>query len=215
MALRIGRNLRVRRSQLALVVLTGTFAMALAGCPAASTLHPPSTTSTAVGRTLAIPLTVEGRCASGVCQLQVPSTLRQPPLRFPVVAKGASCPASTGEPVTHPGMGGVALGEGEVTVTTNGLKADWVISPSYAGWVIVRAKRLDGDGPTAALGEATAGPVVIPRGPTSNTFAGWRGQPSGTYVKGPGCYGFQVDGSSFREEIVVEAILPTGSQWHP
>ena len=79
----------------------------------------------------------------------------------------------------------------------------------------MRAKKLDGDGPIAALGEATVGPVVIPPGPTSNTFAGWREQPSGTYVKGPGCYGFQVDGSLFSEEIVVDAILQTGSQLHP
>jgi len=129
----------------------------------------------------------------------------------------------------------VALGEGAVTVITSqagdlahgivdlvtsdvpgwyGIKTDWAISPSYSGWVIVRAKQLNGGGPIAALGEATAGPVVIPPGPTRNTFAGWREQPSGTYVKGPGCYGFQVDGSSFSEEIVVDAVLPTG-QLHP
>jgi hypothetical protein len=129
-------------------------------------------------------------------------------------------------------MGGVALGDGVVTVITSqagdlahgivdladsnvtgwyGIKTDWAISPSYSGWVIVRAKQLNGDGLIAALGEATIGPVVVPPGPTSNTFAGWREQPSGTYVKGPGCYGFQIDGSSFSEEIVVDAVLPTES----
>lgn len=129
-------------------------------------------------------------------------------------------------------MGGVALGDGPVTVITSqagdlahgnvdldrsdvggwyGIKTDWTIRPSYSGWVIVRAKHLDGTGPIAILEDAEIGPLVIPPGPTSNTFAGWREQPSGTYVRGPGCYGFQVDGSSFSEEVVVEAVLPSDS----
>jgi len=134
--------------------------------------------------------------------------------------------------VTHPGMAGVAVGKGFVTAiigqsgdlahgtvdlgTSNvagwyGLKTDWTISPRYSGWVVVRGKQLDGSGPIAVLGDATVGAIVIPPGPTANTFAGWREQPSGAYVKGPGCYGFQVDGSSFSEHIVVKAVLSTGS----
>jgi hypothetical protein len=129
-------------------------------------------------------------------------------------------------------MGGVAVGKGLVTAIIgqsgdlahgivdlassnvtgwNGLKIDWAISPRYSGRVIVRGKQLDGDGPVAALADATVGAIVIPPGPTSNTFSGWREQPSGTYVKGPGCYGFQVDGSSFSEHIMVNAILSPGS----
>jgi hypothetical protein len=134
--------------------------------------------------------------------------------------------------VTHPGMAGVALGKGPVTVIVGqsgdlehgivdlassnvtgwyGLKTDWAISRRYSGWVIVRGKQLDGKGPVATLADATVGAIVIPPGPTANTFVGWREQPSGTYVKGPGCYGFQVDGSSFSEHIVVKAVLSSGS----
>lgn len=220
-----------------LAVVIVTFPMALVACSAAPSASTSSRTTTLASPALAVPLTVQGRCSSdGACLLHVPKRLRDRPLRFPAVPRGASCPASTGTSVTHPGMGGVALGDGAVTVITSqagdlahgivdlatsnvpgwyGIKTDWAISPSYSGWVIVRAKKLNGDGPIAALGEATVGPVVIPPGPTSNTFAGWREQPSGTYVKGPGCYGFQVDGSLFSEEIVVDAILQTGSQLHP
>ena len=90
-----------------------------------------------------------------------------------------------------------------------GIKTHWLVNPSYKGWVIVRAQQLDGDGPVAALGEAGVGPVVIPPGPTANTADGWRQQPSGTYVKGPGCFGFQVDGSSFTEQFILNAALPT------
>jgi hypothetical protein len=128
-------------------------------------------------------------------------------------------------------MAGVALGKGPVTAIIGqsgdlvhgivdlassnvtgwyGLKTDWAISPRYTGWVIVRGKQLDGNGLVAALGDATVGAIVIPPGPTANTFAGWREQPSGTYVKGPGCYGFQVDGSSFSEHIVIDAVLSPG-----
>lgn len=214
-----------------LAVLVATVPMSFAACSSAPSASTSSSTTTFANPALAIPSTVGVTCSSGgACLLHVPDRLRVRPLRLPAVARGASCPASTGTTVTHPGMGGVALGTGFVTVITSqagdlahgvvdlansnvvgwyGIKTDWAISPNYSGWVIVRAEQLNGHGPIAALGEATIGPVVIPPGPTSNTFAGWREQPSGTYVKGPGCYGFQVDGSSFSEDIVVDAVLPS------
>ena len=123
-------------------------------------------------------------------------------------------------------MAGVALGKGPVTAIVGqsgdvvhgivdlassnvagwyGLKTDWGDQPHYGG------KQLDGNGPAADLADATVGAIVVPPGPTVNTFAGWREQPSGTNVKGPGCFGFQVDGSSFSEHVVVEAVLSSGS----
>jgi hypothetical protein len=89
-----------------------------------------------------------------------------------------------------------------------GIKTQWLIKPSYSGWVIVRAEQLDVPGPVAALGDATIGPVIIPPGPTANTFQGWRQQPSGTYVKGPGCFGFQIDGSTFQEHLILRGVPP-------
>ena len=123
-------------------------------------------------------------------------------MRLHSVARGAACPASPGAVVTHPDISGIALGRGPVTVVIGqrgdllhgivdvamsnvagwyGIKTDWAISPRYSGWVIVRGKQLDGTGLVATLGNATVGPIVIPPGPTANTFAGWREQPSGTY----------------------------------
>jgi hypothetical protein len=90
-----------------------------------------------------------------------------------------------------------------------GIKTLWVVDPKYSGWVVVRAERLGASSPVAALGEAGIGPVVIPPGPTPNTFKGWRQQPSGTYVKGPGCFGFQVDGSTFQEHLILKGVLPS------
>jgi hypothetical protein len=88
-----------------------------------------------------------------------------------------------------------------------GIKTHWLVSPSYSGWVVVRAEQLDGSAPVAALGEAGIGPVIIPPGPTANTFSGWRQQPSGTYVKGPGCFGFQIDGSNFQERLILKGVF--------
>jgi len=208
--------------------------VALVVCSGAPMEAGSSTAARSPNPALVVPSTYPGQCASGggTCRIRVPVSLRRRPLRLPTVARGTACPASPGAIVTHPGMAGVALGMGPVTAIIGqsgdlvhgivdlassnvagwyGLKTDWAISPRYTGWVIVRGKQLDGNGLVATLGDATVGAVVIPPGPTANTFAGWREQPSGTYVKGPGCYGFQVDGSSFSEHIVIDAVLSPGS----
>ncbi len=215
-----------------LVVVYLLVSAGLTACSGAQDATRLSTATTQANSAFRVPLTIQVHCSTGGggCLLHVPARLRDRPLRLPAVASGASCPASTGTPVVHPWIGGVALGNGLVTAIASqagdlahgvvdlarsnvvgwyGIKTDWEIGPSYSGWVIVRAEQLNGDGPIAALAGATIGPVVIPPGPTDNTFVGWREQPSGTYVKGPGCYGFQVDGSSFSEVIVVDAVLPT------
>ena len=41
-----------------------------------------------------------------------------------------------------------------------------------------------------------------------NTYSGYRTAPNGTYVTAPGCYGLQVDGTTFSEVIVFQAVLP-------
>jgi hypothetical protein len=48
--------------------------------------------------------------------------------------------------------------------------------------------------------------VVIAPGQTPNHLVGWREDPVGTYIKAPGCYGWQVDGTTFHEEIVISAV---------
>ena len=83
----------------------------------------------------------------------------------------------------------------------HGITTEWAVEPRYKDWVVIRAKRLDGSG------NATIGPIVIAPGPSANGAIGWREEPTGTYVKSPGCYGWQIDGMSFTEEIVVDAVL--------
>ncbi len=146
-----------------------------------------------------------------------------------MVGVGGTCPTSSGAYIDVPGASGAAVVgkvvsllipqagnvlHGSVQLASSdvsgwyGIKTHWIVSPSYSGWVVIRAEQLDGPGPVAALGEAGIGPVIIPPGRTSNTFGGWRQQPSGTYVKGPGCYGFQIDGVSFEEHVILKGLLP-------
>jgi len=91
-----------------------------------------------------------------------------------------------------------------------GLKTLWFSLPAYQGPFVIRAKRLGRPGP-AALGETAVGPVtvplVVPPGPTLNSFGGYRTVPGGLFVRTPGCYAWQVDGLNFSEIIVVRAVL--------
>ena len=49
--------------------------------------------------------------------------------------------------------------------------------------------------------------IVVPAGPTVNGVDGYREATGATYVMEPGCYGWQVDGLTFTEVIVVNAVL--------
>lgn len=182
---------------------------------------------------LVIPRTFTARCAghAGPCTRIIPESIRRRIVRFPKVAPGDPCPTSGVSSVDVPGASGMALqgkvvsllvpqagelGRGSVQLASSdvagwyGIKTHWLVKPSYRGWVVVRAEELDRSAPVAALGEAEIGPVVIPPGPTPNTFEGWRQQPSGTYVKGPGCFGFQIDGTTFQEHLILRGVLPSG-----
>ena len=179
---------------------------------------------------LVIPRTVVGRCAGGTgkCELTVPAAIRRRSVVFPKLSPGSTCPTSAGSYLDVPGASGLALkgkvvsllipqrgdvAHGSVQLASSdvvgwyGIKTHWFINPSYSGWVVVRAEQLGASTPVAALGEADIGPVIIPPGPTPNTYGGWRQQPSGTYVKGPGCFGFQIDGSTFQEHLVLMGVL--------
>jgi hypothetical protein len=145
------------------------------------------------------------------------------PLHFPEVA-GARCPASQGRYVATPDFGSMAIGTGPVRVAIDNagnprhgfhpaafrswlaLKTHFFSSPSYQGPFLVRAKRLDHPGPMR-LGATPreAAPLVVRAGAYAGT-AGWREVPYFTFVKAPGCYGWQVDGRTFSEIIVVRLL---------
>lgn len=186
-----------------------------------------------VGPALRIPAKILVPCPSGrpgLCYEEVPADLRTRQMELPRLGPGAACPGSSGVSLALPNTAGTGVGQapvwaiipqagdlvhGIVTLGKSnvsgwlGIKTHWTVSPSYQGWIIIRAEQLGGSGPVALLGDATIGPLLIPPGAGPNDAGGWRERPSGTYVKGPGCYGFQVDGASFTENIIVEAMGPT------
>jgi hypothetical protein len=181
---------------------------------------------------LALPSTYRQACAaeaqaSGCLHVPagpIPAALKHR-LRFPVLRPGQRCPASRGTPFHTSQFGGVALGTGPVRViagsTRRGiadlinptsappwlaLKTLWFSLPAYQGPFVIRATRLGRPGPVA-LGEGPAMvPLVIPPGPTLNSFFGYRTVPGGLWVKSPGCYAWQADGLGFSEIIVVRAV---------
>jgi hypothetical protein len=163
--------------------------------------------------------------ASGI----LPEALNRP-MHLPTLRTGQHCPSDAGERVDAGGFGGIALGSGTVRVivasegdlsrrvavlnrpTPDGwltLKTLWFSVPTYTGPFVVRVARLDGQG-QMGLGEPRIeGPLVVPPGPTLNGSDGYRTSPGSLWVKTPGCYGWQVDGLTFSETVVVQTVTPT------
>ena len=85
-----------------------------------------------------------------------------------------------------------------------GQKAPWIAGPRYRGPVLIRGARIDGPG-QARFARTTGqhlrelyqarGAGVQPNG--------WRAWPALLLVHSTGCYGLQVDGTSFSEIIVI------------
>jgi hypothetical protein len=155
------------------------------------------------------------------------------PLHVPSLGAGGRCPVSVGAPGGTKYFGGDVFGRGPVRVAIDNrgdvakgridlgtstapgwyaLETIWYALPSYKGPFVVRATRIGSRGsievvPGANGHEPGAGPLVVSAGPTMNTYAGYRTQPGSTWVKGPGCYAWQVDGSSFSNVIVVDLVF--------
>jgi hypothetical protein len=153
-----------------------------------------------------------------ICRKHAPRSLRRR-LRIPILAPGAACPRSSAARVSP--QFGIALGRGPAyPIPFQGgiyhfggarveggwmyAKVLWIVAPGYRGPLLVRGRQLDG---TNWLGfEGGARPFAdlqIP--PVDATFRGWRNTASYTRFRGPGCYGYQIDGTTFSRVIVFSA----------
>ncbi|GAA4989830.1 hypothetical protein [Actinopolymorpha pittospori] len=156
----------------------------------------------------------------------VPVQLRRP-LHFP--STGQKCPVTGGRrlPDGLP-FGGVAVGSGPVrgvllqhdakaavagTLQLEvqprqgwyGGKTLWFSAPSYTGPVLLRGTRLDQPGEVAfGAGRPHALAVQIPPGRGVNVVDGYRAWTGLTWFREPGCYGIQVDGTTFSTSIVIQ-----------
>jgi hypothetical protein len=159
---------------------------------------------------------------------RIPEVVRRP-LHFPVIGASGRCPVSHGHQTTTPFVEGVLLGRGLVEplianpVTEGGratlgtpaefpgwraLKVFWMSLPSYQGPVVVRGTRLDRRGFLGFGNSPGPGPLVAAPGPSISAYSGYRTWPDTAWVRHPGCYAWQVDGTNFSETIVFHAVLP-------
>jgi hypothetical protein len=151
------------------------------------------------------------------------------PLHLPRLAAGAPCPVSRidrridWERVKFPGSPGIGRGPvypglgssgGRLTATPDvqyggpwaGGKVFWYVRPSYRGRALIRGHRLDGSQSLGVNGgRRPARELRIERGITVS----WEGQPSGSRgipssvrARSPGCYGVQIDGTTFSRVVV-------------
>lgn len=144
-------------------------------------------------------------CASG-CSGAVPASLRRP-LHLPN-GSDANCPASAaGGPVTQ--LGGARLATTSfIGSQWSGARVQWTAGAAYGGPVLIRGRQLGGSG-AVGFGEGhvpvdelqlRASGMNAPPPP-----AGGRSWLTFTRVRGPGCYAYQVDGTSFSSVIVFKA----------
>jgi hypothetical protein len=157
--------------------------------------------------------------------------LRSRPLSLPSMAPGAACPATPAVTIT-PGPGAGFTGTttaqraGHVALTFAGphvqlrssdrtpagwyaVKAVWVVDGTYRGPFLIRGGRIDRPGPmrfrfdpmTPQQHELLADRMTAPPGAT----ALWRSVPTVTYVRGPGCYAYQIDGVGFTGHVTFAA----------
>jgi hypothetical protein len=93
-----------------------------------------------------------------------------------------------------------------------GIKTHFFSFPGYQGPFLVRAKRLDRSAPIRlGASPVQAAPLVVRPGAAPNGSNGWREFPYFTFVKAPGCYGWQIDGRTFSETIVARVLAPIHS----
>ena len=149
------------------------------------------------------------------------------PLRLPILAPGASCPRTPGAqlainlgPVLGDGpiYADIGSAEGKVNYDPSRVEADgtiprktlWVSAPSYHAPSLIRGQQIDGSHTMQFFNEEEGLRGSALRFPTETgvTSGGipldWRLQPSLTYIPGPGCYAYQVDGLSFSYDLVIE-----------
>lgn len=189
----------------------------LAGCSGAPATTSPSS-APATSRAAGVPPT---GVAATTDPAEVAALLARP-MRLPSVAPGAQCPRSpttTHSPAAQPAdelglgkaplypiafyAGSGALKIGDETKGPDGLYEIKVVWASEAGKVsqaVVRAARVDGPGRAAVrlyyAPQNSRGDAVI-----FNIFDIPNDYPSGTFVSGPGCYVYQIDGADYSETV--------------
>jgi hypothetical protein len=187
-------------------------------------------------RLLALALVVAGSAvlaASASSGSRAGASLSRP-LHLPHIAAGARCPVSSADRrIPFVQRFGVAIGIGSGPAYPIGLPAGklqlapaanfysrkwagqkvlWFVLPSYRGPVLIRGARIDGPG-RVRFQRGNVPPLALRIGlytstgtPSNPVPEGARYLPSYTRVRGPGCYAYQIDGTSFSRIVVFRAV---------
>ena len=139
------------------------------------------------------------------------SSLTARRLALPHLAAGAPCPVSGRvdvQPKVQDGKWPVyGFGNGPAYISGQlswygGAAAVFLIDASYTGPILVRSARLDGSGDLVLTGPGASGSTVEMRVTASPPYWGaWLGRLAAT---ASGCYGLQVDGTGFTEQIILQ-----------
>ncbi len=147
------------------------------------------------------------------------------PLHLPYVGAGAPCPRSkAGRAAPHTGYtlgtgpvyvvlgfsfpppdprGVVSLKDAKARWGWHWWKTLWAFSPRYRGPVLIRGRRLDDRWPIEflILPHRYAELRVPPR-----RSRRWFDVPSSSGYQAAGCYGFQIDGTSFSRAVIFKIV---------
>jgi hypothetical protein len=172
---------------------------------------------------------------SGCPRGGVPTALRRP-THLPHLAAGARCAVSAPGRKVDPNEG-AAIGPGPIYALSAGPFAragvmpfvlpspaglfggsawggqilKWIGAPSYHGPVLIRGRKLTApDGLGFGGGKVPLAEMDVPPGVAGGVGlnpGGWRLWSGYARLRSPGCYGLQVDGSTFSEVIIFRACL--------
>jgi hypothetical protein len=155
------------------------------------------------------------------------------PLDLPSLEPGEACPLSGVDRSVAWSRSGIAEGIGrgpvypilgtDATVvaargpaewggTWRGTKVLWFVHQRYRGHVLIRGRRLGGwERLRFDTGAVPSDEIRIAAGPSPAHWrdqpAGSRGRPSYVRVRAGGCYGVQIDGTSFSRTVVFRVTL--------
>lgn len=156
------------------------------------------------------------------------SALRRP-LHLPVVAAGAPCPlskvdrrvpwqririfgaAGIGPGPVYPGLGATSgllnvVKDTQYGGPWQGQKVFWYVAPTYRDRVLIRGRRLDGRGWLGFNGTRLPRDELRIEPYDTVSWSGQparaRGIPTGVRALSPGCYGAQIDGTTFSRVVI-------------
>ncbi|HEY5385631.1 MAG TPA: hypothetical protein VIJ56_10370 [Acidimicrobiales bacterium] len=86
------------------------------------------------------------------------------------------------------------------------LKTVWLSLPAYKGPYLVRGERLDGPGSVRIGDSPSRGSFVVPTGVSVNGGDGYRPGIAYVWLRQAGCYGFQIDGTTFTRTVVLYVV---------